>query len=561
MISYPATKVESLYLSKLSLTKALTAAIFLTFIFCFSFSKVQAVVTCNIYVSTTGNDSTGTGSSTAPFKTLNKAESVVTAGKTVCVQSGTYLASKILINVQGTASAPIIFTKDPSTTGSVILDGTGASIGSGQSIINIANTQYVTFDGFEVVNSPSNGINVSDSSNIIVSNNKIHEIQSSASVMTGTNITFTQNEVYNSSMKNLNNAFGSGGWPGTVITWIKSDGTVSKNVQFTKNYIHDNWGEGIIALFLDGGVIEENVVRDNFGVLLYVDRAKNISVNSNYVVQTNDIRNRGSLRPDGILAAVESTSNPSGIPSISNVTISNNVVLGTNYGIGYWQDEENTASNNTYSGLKMYYNVIKDTKNTPVWIDIVGNSYPTPSSSEIRNNIVYKGANGSSLVLGNLNAWTLSNNVWPDGIPAPDSETKGSLAGDPLFISPPSAGGPYPITPDGFKLQASSLARGKGVSVAVTEDYYRAVRPLSNTDIGFAQFTSMDTITPTVSPTTGVVCPGDIDKNGIVDLKDYAILVKNFLVPNPNLNADLNGNGRVDIVDYAILVKNFLRMC
>lgn len=511
---------------------------------------VHAAVTCSLYVSTTGSDSTGTGTLATPFATLNKAQSVVTPGQTVCVQSGIYPASKILISAQGTAAAPIIFTKDPGSPGPVIINGSGAPINNGQPIINIGNANYVTVDGFEVINSPSNGINVSNSTNIIVSNNKIHEMQGSASVLSGSNITFTQNEVYNSSLENTNNADGTGGWPGTVLSWIKSDGTVSTNVTFTKNYIHDNWGEGIIALFLDGGLIQGNTLKDDFGVLIYIDRAKNITVDRNYAYQTNDVRNKGGIRPDGILAAVEKTGNPNGIPSITNVIISNNLVLGTNYGIGRWQDTQNKAANNTYSNFQIYYNTIKDTKDTALWIDTVGGTYPAPGQSFLKDNIIYNGAAGGALLLGNPTAWTVSNNIWPDGIPVGDSAANGSLAIDPLFVSPSSAGGPYSLTADGYKLQLTSPARGKGITTSVTADYFGIARPASNPDIGFAQY-----------PGALTSCTGDINRDGKVNLADYIILVKNFLIANPYPNADLNSDTIVNLLDYSILVQNFLKPC
>lgn len=568
---------KSHLISKLTLLTLLTVASFLL-----SASQARAVVTCSLYVATNGSDSSGTGSSTAPYATLNKAVSVVSAGKTVCVRAGTYSTAKMTISAIGTASSPIIFTKDPATSGAAILDGSNTSVGGGQSLINISGAKFVTFDGFEIKNSSADAIDVNDATNITISNNVIHDIKDHASVMTGSNITFTGNEVYNAALSNLNDSYGSGGWPGTVMTWQKSDGTMSSNVNFTNNYIHDNWGEGIIAIFLDGSLVQGNRLRDDFGVLLYVDRAKNVKVDSNYVVMTTNSHNKSGSRPDGIMMAVEQSSGGTNIPSISNVTISNNLVLGTNYGIGYWQDTGNGSSNNTYSNVHIYYNTVKDTKSTALWIDAVGSSYPAPSSSDLRNNVIYKGANGNSMQLNNSSAWTLSNNDWPDGIPSPDSTTKGSFAADPLFVSP-STSGVYPSIPDGYKLQASSPARGKGINVAITTDYYGLLRPSVSTDLGFAQVgttlpttipTSLPTSVPTAIPTVIAsstplpsaappppICPGDVNQNGGVDLTDYSLLVKNFLVQSPDPHADFNLDGTVDLSDYSILVKNFLKPC
>lgn len=53
----------------------------------------------------------------------------------------------------------------------------------------------------------------------------------------------------------------------------------------------------------------------------------------------------------------------------------------------------------------------------------------------------------------------------------------------------------------------------------------------------------------------------DINRDGIVDLSDYSILVNNFFSSqlNPFHAADLNQDGLVDIADYSILVANFFQ--
>lgn len=64
-----------------------------------------------IWVATTGNDSTGDGSSGAPYKTITKGVSVATPGKTVIIKDGTYVET-VNINcssntVNGTQDNPI----------------------------------------------------------------------------------------------------------------------------------------------------------------------------------------------------------------------------------------------------------------------------------------------------------------------------------------------------------------------------------------------------------------------------------------------------------------------
>lgn len=64
--------------------------------------------------------------------------------------------------------------------------------------------------------------------------------------------------------------------------------------------------------------------------------------------------------------------------------------------------------------------------------------------------------------------------------------------------------------------------------------------------------------TPSPSPSSSpVIKPGDIDRDGDVDIFDYSLFIQDFV--SRNIRSDLNGNNRVDIFDYNILVQNFGR--
>jgi hypothetical protein len=57
-------------------------------------------------------------------------------------------------------------------------------------------------------------------------------------------------------------------------------------------------------------------------------------------------------------------------------------------------------------------------------------------------------------------------------------------------------------------------------------------------------------------------CQADINKDGLVDLLDYVIFVKDFLKSSlTNPRSDINQDGIVDLTDYGILVANFLQSC
>jgi len=114
----------------------------------FSACIVGLIVTARLasaadfYVATDGNDAND-GSFAAPWRTIQKAASTVTAGATVHVRSGTY--NEIITPANsGTADAPI--TYQPDTGAEVTIDGTGftdgAVVHSGAGLLNIGHNEF-----------------------------------------------------------------------------------------------------------------------------------------------------------------------------------------------------------------------------------------------------------------------------------------------------------------------------------------------------------------------------------------------------------------------------------
>src|SRR5262249_36276787 len=95
------------------------------------------------YVAPGGSD-TNSGSSTAPWLTLQHAADTVHAGDSVIVKAGNYQGFQI--NVSGTAAAPIVFGADPSVVIDKALSLSGNLYG-----IDSLNQQYITIQGFTVV--------------------------------------------------------------------------------------------------------------------------------------------------------------------------------------------------------------------------------------------------------------------------------------------------------------------------------------------------------------------------------------------------------------------------
>jgi len=69
--------------------------------------------------------------------------------------------------------------------------------------------------------------------------------------------------------------------------------------------------------------------------------------------------------------------------------------------------------------------------------------------------------------------------------------------------------------------------------------------------------TPIPTPTPTSTPTPAPALPGDIDKDGDVDIFDYNLIIQHFGNTSCGNVADINGDCKVDIFDYNTLIENF----
>ena len=131
------------------------------------------------YVATSGSD-TAAGSSSAPWKTLQKAANTAKGGDTVIVNPGTYVGMNLVGTSYGGASgSPITFianTGDYRTSG-VTLSGFSSSDSNHYAIINIEGTKgYYIVEGFNVVDNGSTqkaGIRIANNPGCQVLNNQV----------------------------------------------------------------------------------------------------------------------------------------------------------------------------------------------------------------------------------------------------------------------------------------------------------------------------------------------------------------------------------------------------
>ena len=115
-----------------------------------SVARAQVSAGNTYYVSPDGSDAAA-GTEAAPFRTIQRAASLVDAGDTV-VGAGTYAGFQLGWDFpqSGTATQPITFKADPGA----VIEGRNSETPDG---INLEGSSYVVIDGFAVDNASGGG--------------------------------------------------------------------------------------------------------------------------------------------------------------------------------------------------------------------------------------------------------------------------------------------------------------------------------------------------------------------------------------------------------------------
>ena len=332
-------------------------------------SGVSAVATgSQFYVSPTGNDANSGTSSSAPWRTIQKAMNTATAGSTVNLMAGTY-SERLTLGVSGTAGNYITFQPNGFSVPSggcggytgvicggdrVILDytylGTNTSttpflLVSGKRFIRV---QGLTFQNFMCTGAFQQGVRIDNGSSFVEFNyNKFLNNQNIyASGTDGTtallyifvwspsnNITFYGNEL------------------GTIKTNMSQaltfDGSGTSGVLVENNWIHDTDGIGIDL----HGSSNNYVVRGNKLEYISIKRDGTVWYGNPATAIYNDGGNTGVIERNFIDHAgvgFEALSEP-GQPATHDVTIRNNVVENSQTGtvLGTWYS--NTDGSSVYN--------------------------------------------------------------------------------------------------------------------------------------------------------------------------------------------------------------------
>jgi hypothetical protein len=110
--------------------------------------------TRELFVATTGNDTTGDGSQGNPYATIERAAQAIAPGTAIRVQPGTYNGGIFVSNLSGTPAAPIWISGVPGAARPVIQGGNTG--------MQLSQVRYLVLHDLEVTGAAQNGLNCDD---------------------------------------------------------------------------------------------------------------------------------------------------------------------------------------------------------------------------------------------------------------------------------------------------------------------------------------------------------------------------------------------------------------
>jgi parallel beta-helix repeat protein len=417
------------------------------------------------YVALNGSDSNTGTTLDLPLATISRASELVKPGDRVLVRGGNYkIEQTIKIYSRGTAEEKIMISRYKDELPVLDFTALKKSGRSAQAVFFGSGTQFVVFEGFELVNG-SMGIRLELSNHVTVRNCKLHDFDFVGISVGSDDCLIENNELYNICMAWENCNDKSGGWPQVVNTSSKPPippamvSSHAMNNVFRGNYIHECWGEGIDPMFSNGVIVENNVIRDVFSVGIYMDGTRNAIIRNNFIYTTDNkrIRTMYNRLISGIEMGSEYFGGWSSYPAIShveNIYIYNNVLSRVGHGIEHWKDKNNTDRKNIYENVKIYNNTVDTYESKGDGIRFSTDLDFKTQGNECKNNIFRSSQN-----LEAEKGFIFENNLWVNGIPAKGNHLN-SYQGDAGWVNPVPGG-----DINGYRLGKNSIFKDKGQAI------------------------------------------------------------------------------------------------
>jgi hypothetical protein len=464
------------------------------------------------YVAKNGSDS-NPGTETSPWLTIQKAVNTVSAGDTVYVKEGNYNEKVSFVG------SPANLTFKAYSGTKPVISGIGLT-GSGDGIIYIRNTDYLTIDGFEIAHTTAStgGYGVyayRDIDHLTLKNLTIHDINRGGVRIDGTyDNAGAQRPAMNGSVTNLlidgiqvydtNRVIPSD----EITSLIRVNGAEIKNSVFHDPGLNPLDRSGAVALGKNGVDLKNGCanisIHDNeiygsgytyggssMGTMwegIYIDNNAqnqgNIKIYNNYIHDT--------------WGGIELGSEEAGHTTLTNVDIYNNIFYNNQYALRvYPNDFDRTYKFINNTAYKNYNTIYEHPFGNGKNINCV-----------IRNNILYGTSGADPLInIGNFAVSgkpTIDHNIYYNSAGYGSlltTLTGGYTPANPLFVD---------INANNFKLQSVSPVINAGSSDnAPSTDYDDTPRPQgAGHDIGAFEYkgTANPTVanfpTPTVTQTS-----------------------------------------------------------
>ena len=414
------------------------------------------------YVATTGSDTTGNGSITAPWATINKASTMVAPGDTVYVRGGIYF-QQVAIWTDGSSTARVTYQAYPGEL--PVIDG--ANLASGTDVVTLGG-DYLDWIGFEIRNATHIGIVGWGCHHVRVLNNTVHSSVRNGIWFGHDNYSrnydnlIAGNVVYNTVLENQARNWANGGWATAVGSFRGERVTIRDNI------IYRNFGEGIIIGQSDNCTVAGNEVFDNFSVNIYLSHAQTTTVDSNLVYSTGDTNYYRNSHPAAGISLANEDGPAVEANAVSGNDITNNVIVRAMWGLGFWKDSSELDAH-SMTNVRFANNVIYNATLDAVHFD----PDTAHSGVKVENNSFH--ILTTTLQLADVPATTgitYRNNNWSQALPtASPAIGTGDYVGTAGFIRP---GG---LNAEDYKLTSTANLKDRGATLTyATKDYWGKTR-------------------------------------------------------------------------------------
>lgn len=394
------------------------------------------------YIDGTNGNDTNSGSQSAPWKTIGKANSTLKAGDTVYIKKGTY---KETIRPSGSGTKGSYITYAQNGKDEVVINGVS---GSGA---NLENRSYIMIDGIKFLNIGQHWVDMyPNSSHNIIKNCHMEE----AGAYDG--IWIREGSNYN---KILNNKLiGKCGPKNLIDIWAGSHNLIDGNEFYGGPH------DAIYLRDLPDGSSNYNIIRNNYIQNKWHSNLDNAA--ADYIlIENNVIVDAGEDTANNMCGSSRDQSSPKeekkGLQLMAQYSIvRNNILVNNGYGIGLASGSYSTEKpwKNDCIDNRIYHNTISK--------NVVGirhnNSKSSSTDNIIKNNILYNDRDYSIKVPSVDKNYFINNNITGAEVRySPLDIRKDNLSINPLFVDEKNRD---------FRLQENSKMIDKGAFLTKTEN-------------------------------------------------------------------------------------------